>query len=144
MDRDIKRLIISLFVSLFIFLFSLTLTVAQSVGPQLLWSNATLISAYNATEDAMDPSIATDSQGNVHIIWSQKLSLYIGEIFYTKLDRFGNTIVSNRQLTNFSGFPGLSSSIAVDKYDNIHIVWAYDQIGSSIKSLPQNKVIKFI
>ncbi|MEK6909264.1 MAG: hypothetical protein AABX23_04400 [Nanoarchaeota archaeon] len=108
------------------------LSPASAIEPQIHWSNESLISLLNLTLTAADPSIATDSQGNVHIIWMQKLSNIIGEVFYTKLDKFGNTIISNQQLTNFNSTYGFFSSIAVDKFDNIHIVWMYDLIGSTL------------
>jgi len=102
----------------------------SSTMPQLLWSNVSLISTLNNTLDALNPSIATDSKGNVHIVWAQKLPpVLLGEVFYTKLDKFGNTLVSNRQISNFNGTYAFSSSIAVDKQDNVHIVWEYDKIG---------------
>jgi len=134
-NKNIKQLLIILVGLLFVILFitsSPMLQPAQATSSQLLWSSVSLISFINATYDGMIPSIAIDSQDNVHIIWAQKLSQFVGEVFYTKLDRFGNTLVSNRQLTNFSGIFGFTSSIVIDKFDNVHIVWLYDQMGTSL------------
>src|SRR3989344_7243990 len=118
---------------LFLILFSVFLMflVSGQSNPQIRWSNESLISSSNNfTLLALDPSIATDSQGNIHIIWMQKVSQYIGEVFYSKLDKLGNKIIDDKQLSNFSGVAGFKTSIAVDKSDNIHIIWEHDKTGT--------------
>ena len=107
---------------------------AQSV-PRLQFSDFSVISFPNTTLGAFEPSVATDSQGNVHIIWSEKLSQFVGEVFYTKIDKFGNVVLSNKQLTNISGVYSFPNSISIDKSDNIHIVWVHDIIGTSIHGI---------
>ncbi len=125
MDKKLKFILFFAFISLILIS---NLSSSQSTVPELLFSNVSQISSSNFS--ASSPSIATDSIGNIHIVWDQGFPLYYGKIFYTKLDRFGNTIVSNRQLSNFSGIHGFASSIVVDKFDNLHIAWAYDEVGS--------------
>ncbi len=111
-----------------------SLSPASAIMPQIPWSNETLISNFNNLT-AADPVVATDSQGNAHIIWMQKTSNLIGEIFYTKLDKFGNTIIHNRQLTNFSGVYGFPLSMAIDRFDDIHMAWIWDVTGTSLHGI---------
>ena len=119
---------------LFLILFSVFLMflVSAQSNPRILFSNESLISSSNnSTQRVMYPSVATDSQRNVHIIWMKEFSL-IGEIFYSKLDKDGNLLIDNRQLSNFSGVHGFTSDIAVDRWDNVHIIWDYDKTGTSL------------
>ncbi len=108
---------------------------AQATSPQLLWSNESLISSPNSSWHAMEPAIATDSQGNVHIVWMQNVATYIGEIFYTKFDSDGNVIFNNRQLSNVGGVAGFTPSIAIDESGNLYILWIHDVTGTSIHGI---------
>ena len=132
--KPYKLLVFSfIFISLFV-LFS-TFAYSQSNIPRLQFSDFSIISSPNSTLSAFNPSIATDSQGNVHIVWSQKVSSIIGEVFYTKIDKFGNVVLSNKQLTNILGVYGFPNSISIDKSDNLHIVWIHDITGTSIHGI---------
>lgn len=116
--------------SVFIFLVLYSFLALVS-GQQIYWSDESLISSSpNSTQKVMYPSVATDSEGNIHIIWMKQLSSQVGEVFYSKMDEFGNVIVNNRQLSNFSGIHGFRSDVVVDKKDNVHIIWEYDRIGT--------------
>ncbi|MBC8527024.1 MAG: hypothetical protein H8D22_09265 [Candidatus Cloacimonetes bacterium] len=72
----------------------------------------------NAVGDS-SPSIATDSSGNVHIAWHDTRDGNT-EIYYTKLDNNGNTLVGDTRLTDDSGQSD-GASIAVYSYNDIHI-----------------------
>lgn len=133
--ENIPKLFIlsSIFLIILLSIFVSSPLVSSQSAPQIHWSNESLISSSNnSTLLSMDPSITTDSQGNVHIIWMQRVSRHIGEVFYSKLDKFGNIVISNRQLTNFSGVSGFRSSISVDKWDNVHMIYDYDKTGTSL------------
>ncbi len=67
------------------------------------------------------PSIDLDANNNVHISWHDERQGNL-EIYYTKLDSNGNTLVDDLRITANSG-ASAASSIAVDKNDNVHIVW---------------------
>jgi len=72
-----------------------------------------------------DPSISTDSNNNVHIVWwDSKDGNH--EIYYTKLDNNGNTIINDSRLTFDSGI-SRSPLIAIDSNDNVHIEWMDDR-----------------
>jgi hypothetical protein len=72
------------------------------------------------------PSIAIDSMDNVHLIWADNRNSEIviaGEIYYSKLDSQGNTVIDDLRITN--GYPDSSelNNLAADLNDNIHIIW---------------------
>ena len=135
MQKNKNILLLSLvLIGMLFFTSSPLLQPAQATSPQLLWSNDTQISNFNNLT-AADPSIVTDSNGNAHIVWMQKTSQLIGELFYSKLDKFGNVIINNRQLTNFSGIYGFPFSIAIDRFDNIHMAWIWDVTGTSLHGI---------
>jgi len=67
------------------------------------------------------PKLAIDSSNNLHVVWSHGRHLH-SEIFYKKLDSFGNILVDDLNLTNALGHSKYPS-IAVDSNNDIHIVW---------------------
>lgn len=71
------------------------------------------------------PSVAVDFQDNVHIVWGDSrddIEALKGEIYYTKLDNSGNILVNNSKLTEHYESSWIPS-VAIDKQDNVHIVW---------------------
>jgi hypothetical protein len=109
--------------------------IGSAQSSQIPWGNVSLISS-SSFMDASNSDIAIDSQNNVNIVWMQEMtSNSVGEIFYTKLDRLGNVLVNNRQLTNFSGIDSFSPSISIDPFDNIHIVWEHDTFGPGLEGI---------
>lgn len=75
------------------------------------------------------PTIATDSNNNVHIAWDDERDGN-WEIYYTKLDDNGNTLVDDMRITNFSG-NSMSPKIAIDTDNNVHIIWEDDRDGNT-------------
>ena len=76
------------------------------------------------------PILGLDNSGNVHIVWSDMRDGN-WEIYYTKLDNNGNTIVDDRRLTNdnaisYNGHPKLG----VDSTGNVHIAWMDERDGN--------------
>ena len=67
------------------------------------------------------PAIAVDTNNNVHITWHDKRDGN-NEIYYTKLDNNGNTLVDDTRLTTASSYSEYPE-IAVDRNNNIHITW---------------------
>lgn len=87
------------------------------------------------------PSITSDSINNTHIAWTDYRDDPIyGEIYYSKLDNEGNTLVNDLRLTDFpesSRYP----CIEVDSQDNVHIVWFKGEYqGSYSKELYYTKL----
>jgi len=85
----------------------------------------TLVDDTRVTTDSAGswyPAIAMDTNNNVHITWYDKRDLYI-EIYYTKLDNNGNTLVNDTRVTSHSAGSVGSPTIAVDTNNNIHITW---------------------
>ena len=70
---------------------------------------------------ALGPSVAVDSGDNIHIAWRDKRDGNY-EIYYTKLDNNGNTLVDDTRLTDNTAY-SMYPSIAADSSDNMHISW---------------------
>jgi murein DD-endopeptidase MepM/ murein hydrolase activator NlpD len=76
------------------------------------------------------PSIAVDSDNNVHVIWTEShydtdTEKYFSQLYYTKLDRNGTKLVEDIDLSGPPWSASLQSpkSIAIDSQNNVHIVW---------------------
>lgn len=75
-------------------------------------------------------SMTIDSSDNVHIVWCEEVNVYNilqEEIFYTKLDNNGNTLVNDLALTESDGEESLFPDIEADSNGNIHVVWLDDR-----------------
>ncbi len=76
----------------------------------------------NAAETSDLPSIALDAKDNLHIVWEEdRDGKYNYEIYYTKLDNNGTTLIDDTRITFANS--ARNPSIAVDKNDNVHIAW---------------------
>jgi hypothetical protein len=88
----------------------------------------------DSTQPSDQPEPAVDSNGNVHIVYSQ----YIGEqpasegegepessweIFYTLLDNEGNTLIPSVQITESDGMNSKRPEVVVDSENNAHVFW---------------------
>ena len=74
------------------------------------------------------PTIATDSNNNIHIVWQDGIPINY-EIYYKKSTNGGATWTTSRRLTwssNYSQKP----AIAIDSGDNIHVVWHDTTLGN--------------
>ena len=72
------------------------------------------------------PEIAVDTNNNIHITWADYRypSGSYNDIYYTKLDNDGNTLVDDTRLTHTDYDSCHSPAIAVDTNNNVHITWA--------------------
>ena len=82
----------------------------------------------NDTSDSGLPSIAVDSDNNVHISWVDGRDGN-SEIYYKKLDNNGNTLTGDVRVTNDAN-NSMYPSIAVDSDNNVHISWFDDRDGN--------------
>jgi len=69
-----------------------------------------------------NPSISTDSNGNVHIAWLDRRDGGNYELYYKKLDNNGVGLTPDIRLTNDSAITQ-HNNIDTDLDDNIHIAW---------------------
>jgi hypothetical protein len=92
------------------------------------WGTTILISS-ESSDKSFRPSIAIDNADNIHVVWYDETD-YGGsgddkDIFYKKFDSntnsWGTTVVISTESISDSYVP----EIAIDKADNIHVVW-YD------------------
>jgi hypothetical protein len=73
------------------------------------------------------PRISVDSDDNVFIIWEDKRNRVSVELYYTKLDNNGLTLIDDTPLTNVgleSGGNLMVPDLAIDIANNLHIVWS--------------------
>jgi len=75
------------------------------------------------------PAIAVDTNNNVHITSCDSMDGNL-EIYYTKLDNNGTTLVDDTRLTTDSA-SSIFPAIAVDTNNNVHITWDDDRDGNS-------------
>jgi hypothetical protein len=73
--------------------------------------------------ESIDPDIAADSSGNLHVVWSDDASdSNDGEIYYRKSPDGGSTWMTGQRLSWASFWCG-DPAIAVDSSGNLHVVW---------------------
>ncbi|MFH1700168.1 MAG: choice-of-anchor J domain-containing protein [Candidatus Zixiibacteriota bacterium] len=82
----------------------------------------------NDNAQSVWPRIELDGLGNVHIVWIDERSSG-PELYYTKLDIDGNTLIDDKRLT-FNGSNNWSRELLVDDNNNLHILWASDGEGN--------------
>ncbi len=91
------------------------------------WTTTEVVST-ESTWTAIDSSIAIDSLGNVHVVWSDDTD-YAGsgaeeDIFYKKWDTITNSWSLTEVLTvDSTTISDCYPSMAVDSSNNIHVVW---------------------
>ncbi len=101
------------------------------------WSNATVISdGYNEyywnNNYSNNPSIAVDTLGNVHVVWTDTTSGIWGDdseimyVNYTIGVRWSNVTIISDGYNNFFWNDGnsVNPSITIDNLGNIHVVWS--------------------
>ncbi len=92
------------------------------------WATPEVVSI-ESTDTSYEASIATDSSGNIHVVWLD-VTNYSGsdidaDIFYK---RWNSTIKmwSTTQILSAGYHQSSDASIAVDNNGNIHLVWSQD------------------
>ncbi len=97
--------------------------------------------------DSLNPSIAVDSSNNVHIVWHDYRdtgsgNAPYGELFYTKLDSNGNTLVDDKQITFLDALTVWGNAVAIDTNNNIHIIWNWIDYSTESFNLHYTKLDK--
>jgi len=95
---------------------------AKSTDRGNTWSNPVNITS--GAYEQYTPSIAIDSSNNIHIVWSGESSTTptYHQIRYTKSTDGGNTWNIPVNITS-EYYEQFDPSIAIDSFNNIHIVW---------------------
>ena len=108
----------------------------------------TLVDDLRLTSDGSNSqhsSAAIDTQGNVHFAWQDLRGGGYGEIYYTKLNNIGNTLVDDMRLTANSAFSG-APSLEVDSQENVHVTWEDNRDGNKeiYYKNPSSNVVRVI
>jgi len=90
----------------------------KSTDGGISWTTKRL--TYNSGYSAI-PAIATDSSGNIHVVWHDNTPGN-REIYYKKSTDGGATWQATKRLTWNSGYSAVPA-IATDSSGNIHVVW---------------------
>ena len=108
-------------VSLFLLsLFSgMVIGTEQAEASQVVITEAVRIVDGGTASDSQ-AAVASDSEGNVHIVWSRNTQ----HLYYSMLSPRGETLIDATQITN----PGLHKvwhpDMVIDENDRIHLVWS--------------------
>jgi hypothetical protein len=84
------------------------------------WSDDILINE-DTSNTQTHPDVSTDSENNVWITWVTA-SFFDGEIYYSKRDSLGNSLISETNISNNESNSFLSR-VVVDASDNVHVIW---------------------
>jgi hypothetical protein len=68
------------------------------------------------------PDVVIDSEGNVHICFIDERDLNNWDVWYTKLDNNGQTLIEDTNLTSSPAEAG-GPRFAIDCWDTLHLMW---------------------
>jgi hypothetical protein len=90
-------------------------------------------------EESLFPDIAMDSEGNIHVVWLDDRNETGGQkcqdIYYTKLDGGGNTIVEDKNIFVYGDFH--RPNMVIDSEDFIHMAFSCipARVGNAFRQL---------
>jgi len=94
---------------------------AKSSDQGISWPESEIVEVTPQEIDQINPSIAIDSNNNLHIVWQGKVGTStVYQIRYAKYDGISSPAIED--LTN-SEWSQEIPVVAVDSQDNVHIVW---------------------
>jgi hypothetical protein len=67
-------------------------------------------------------SVAIDASDRLHVVWTEH-GISKGWVYYTRLDRFGNTLVDDLLVDSGSAVAGVGANVACDAAGNAYIAW---------------------
>ena len=121
-----KKTIISKALFAVTLLTMLCMMTAAPAAAATTWSSD--IRLTDASGSSTYPKIAMDSSGNAHVVWEDYRDGNY-EIYYTKLNNTGATLVDDTRLTDDTA-SSMCPSIAVDSSNNVHITWEDQRDGN--------------
>ncbi|MHC4751516.1 MAG: exo-alpha-sialidase, partial [Planctomycetota bacterium] len=98
------------------------------------WGSITMLTSDGTNMYHQYPSLAVDSNDDVHVVWSgQTGGAATNNIQYKMYDSSASTWSSVKMLTSSSFNDNFNPCIAVDRDDNLHIVWDAEPAPTQIK-----------
>ncbi len=91
------------------------------------WWTTTDVVSTESTDNSASPQCATDSAGNIHIVWSDRTD-YLGsnvdyDIFYKVWDSSSNSWSLTEVVSTETTNSGTHPSFAIDSEDTLHVIW---------------------
>ncbi|GEM_PF-5995932 len=86
------------------------------------------------TNHAYVGDIATDVQGNVHVVWSELDTLY-----YKKLSNGGGSLTNALNITPLFSVNNNRIAVATDQQGNVHVIW-YNYVSSASNGIYYKKL----
>ena len=84
------------------------------------------VSVAGQGENCRYPSLALDSQDNVHVVWSDERSGQT-EVYYSKLSFEGELLVKAKLVSDEVETRSYHPDVAVDLNDNVHVSWQVEK-----------------
>jgi len=101
-----------------------------------VWTGTNLVSN-NSTMDSLNPAIAVDSDGNVHIVWSDWTDYGSSgsdmDIFYRCWNASTGLWNETQVISTESSEKSIEPAIAVDGNQDIHVTWVDDSSNDLVK-----------
>ena len=90
-----------------------------------IWETAQQVT--ESPGDAMYPSIALDTKGNIHVVWQDNRYGH-WDIYYVKLDNTGYALIDEERVTDDPG-DSIQPDITLDDAGDVQITWYDDRNG---------------
>ena len=111
-------------------------TISSSTRPNWRWTNLELIST-ESTGTSIWSDIATDLEGNVHVVWSDLTNYDTSgtdrDIFYKKWVNATETWTTTEVVSTVSNLDSFYTALDTDSLGNVYVVWSdltdYDTSG---------------
>jgi hypothetical protein len=92
-------------------------------------------------KDSRGPDLVVDSEGSVHICFIDERDLNNWDVWYTKLDNKGQTLIEDTNLTSSPAEAG-GPEFAIDCWDTLHLMWSDFDIMRLKGIIPYRKMTK--
>jgi PKD repeat protein len=83
----------------------------------------------NATPNAWEPVVGTDTLGNVYTVWSDNRE-GVPELFYKVLSSTGEILVDTCLVTEPDDYASMAPDIAIDSRNRVHLCWVDNRDGN--------------
>ena len=113
--------------SLYIILMLITVLGADLIITDQAEAGAKLppeIRVTNSQASADQPDVVVDSDGNIHIVYSDDFNTGSLEIWYTMLDSNKNILIDDTRLTEDDGHDSTRPAIVIDSNNMVHLIFS--------------------